>query len=193
MMHTSAPVSSAAEDFDRLQARLTPKARASVTKHLDIVSGSAELGFGECWKRLVGMLGRLAPDLVEAAGTSLKFSIVDGKYRRQVYALDDQRKGLIQIYLPDIMAAAQKAGLVGIAEGGTIAVKGDIKTRIPLDVITADTKDIPDCCKPMLGWGRKALRIEIGVAGEEKQVRMIEKLCALAAETWATAPAQPSA
>ena len=182
---------SPAQEFDRLQSRLTPKAKAAVAKHLDIVSGDATLGFGECWKRVVGMLGRLAPDLVEAAGTSLKFSIVDGKYRRQVFAVDDQRKGLVQIYLPDVLAAAQTAGLIGLTESGTVAVKGDIKTRIPLDVITADTKDIPDCCKPMLGWGRKALRIEIGAAGDDKQIKMIEKLCALAAEAWPVVAAPP--
>ena len=190
MMHTTAP--SATEEFDRLQARMTPKAKASVAKHLDIVSGDAALGFGECWKRVVGMLGRLAPDLVEAAGTSLKFSIVDGKYRRQVFAIDDQRKGLIQVYLPDVLAAAQTAGLIGVAEAGTVGVKGDIKTRIPLDVITADTKDIPDCCKPMLGWGRRALRFEITVAGDDTQVKMIEKLCVLAAEAWAGAAVPPA-
>jgi hypothetical protein len=44
----------------------------------------------------------------------------------------------------------------------------------------------------MLGWGRKALRIEITVAGDDKQVKMIEKLCMLAAEAWPAVVAPPA-
>ena len=50
MMHSTV---SYTEEFDRLQSRMTPKAKAAVAKHLDIVTGDANLGFGEGWNQPV--------------------------------------------------------------------------------------------------------------------------------------------
>ena len=52
------------------------------------------------------MPGRMAPLGVESVGRlALKFHIPDGKYRQQVFALEEGN-GMISVYLPDVSAAA---------------------------------------------------------------------------------------
>ena len=44
-------------------------------------------------------------------------------------------------------------------------------------------------CKPMLGWARRAFRVNVDMTTDEKMLRAIEGLCELAAEAWANAVA----
>jgi hypothetical protein len=187
-LHRASPprASNAAEDFERLLSRLSPKARASVDKHVELCSADAALGYGRHWKRLAGMLARLAPHMVEVTGAALKFHLADGKYRLQVFALEDTRQGVIRVFMPDVAALAVKRGLLRTPEGRTFPVAGDAGTRLELEEVNAETKDLPEFCRAMLGWGRKAVHTSIPSAAEEKHVRAVERLCELAAEKWAT-------
>jgi hypothetical protein len=44
----------------------------------------------------------------------------------------------------------------------------------------------------MLGWGRRALKTSLGVNATEKEIRVVERLCELAAEAWANQPEPPA-
>jgi hypothetical protein len=172
-------------DFAVFMTRLIPKVRTSVEKRLDRTDADAAIGYGRCWKRLALLLFRLAPHAVEVSDTALRFYILDGKYRRQVFALDDGAPELIQIYLPDVLGAAVERGILDAAADGTFASTGHGGAPVAFEVINADSKEIPDFCKAMLGWGRRAVRTGIGPLAEEHQIQVIGRLCELAAENWA--------
>lgn len=175
----------AAEDFEKMLTRLNPKARLAVDKHLELSSVDAALGNGKHWKRLAGLLGRLAPHVIEVKGTALKFHIADGKYRQQVFALEDSRLGAIRVYMGDIAKAAMAAGILGAPEGRSFPVIGDAGTRVELQEVSSENKPGQDFYRPMLGWGRRALFTDVSSLAEEKQIRAVERLCELAAEAWA--------
>lgn len=184
------------DDYDIFIARLSRKALASIEKHLEICETDSALGYGKLWKHLAGMLARLAPYAIEASGQQIvKFYIPDGKYRVQVFALEDARKGSLNIYMPDVAATAVSRKLIKAveADGQVYAVVGDAHARIDLQPITTDTPELPDFCKPMLGWGRRALRTTLATAATEKQIRAVEKLCELAAEAWPKVVISPAA
>ena len=184
------------DDYDIFIARLSRKALASIEKHLEICETDATLGYGKLWKHLAGFLARLAPYAIEASGQQIvKFYIPDGKYRVQVFALEDSRKGSLNIYMPDITAGAVTRKLIKAieSEGQIYAVVGDAHARIDLQPITTDTPELPDFCKPMLGWGRRALRTTLTTTATEKQIRAVERLCELAAEGWPKVTPAPTA
>ena len=180
--------SGAQEHYEAFLSRLGQKGVGIVTRHVELRQSDASQGFGRCWKRMAGMLAQLAPHAIETAGhQALKFHIPDGKYRQQVFALEDLGSGAIYVYLPDIVAAAiaRKILRPGAADGHTYSVAGDAEMKIELQLVTSDGADVPGFCKPMLGWGRRALKATLSVNAPEKQVRVLEKLCELAAESWA--------
>src|SRR4051794_4872155 len=95
------------ENFEAFRAKLGQKALAAVEKHAEMCEANGDLGYGRIWKRLAGGLGKLAPHAIETAGhQALKFHIPDGKYRQQVFALEDACDGWVRVYLPDVTTAA---------------------------------------------------------------------------------------
>jgi hypothetical protein len=128
----------------------------------------------------------LAPAVIESLGhQTLKFHIPDGKYRQQVFALYDTLQGRIELFLPDVSAQAIEQKLVTrpVAESRAYGIMGDTGT-VELQVLTSDDRDCPTFCKPMLGWGRKAIRVSLSAIPEEPQIAAVERLCELAAEAW---------
>jgi len=176
------------QDYAAFLARLSVKGRATAEKH-DEQCGAAEAeGYGTLWKRLAGALARLSPHETEMAGANAaKFHIPDGKYRLQVFALEDSRKGTIAIYMPDVVENAIKRKILtaDTAERTYKVVGGE--DSIHLELITAQTQDMT-VCKAMVGWGRRAMKLNVSVQSKEKQIRTVEQLCELAAEAWANAP-----
>jgi hypothetical protein len=185
---TSPWAASSSKNYQAFLGRLGQKGLAAVEKHVEICEADAAQGYGRWWKRIAGMLGQLAPHAIETAGhQAVKFHIPDGKYRQQVFALEDPGAGILYVYMPDIAAAAVSKKLLkpAGADGRGYGVVGDLEGRLELEVVTSDGQEVPAFCKPMLGWGRRALKASLSVNAEEKQVRMVEKLCELAAEGWA--------
>ncbi len=185
--HKVSPWKTQAEgDYEAFVERLSVKGKAAAGKHDELAGAEGEQGYGEMWKRLVGGLSRLAPHASEMAGHQcVKFHIPDGKYRQQVFALEDTRQGTIVVYLPDIAAKAVERKLLRPgATTGTYKLANDGDAPLELEVINAETRDMT-VCKPMVGWGRRALRAHVSVSAKEKQVRSLEMLCELAAEAWA--------
>ncbi|HVS71121.1 MAG TPA: hypothetical protein VHQ47_07700 [Phycisphaerae bacterium] len=184
------------DPFDAFLARLSRKSLASVQAHLEAAEGHDELGHGRQWKRLAAMLAKLAGHAIEASGQHvLRFYIADGKYRQQVFTLEDMRKGAIQVYLPDILdaALARKILIAPHEEDHTYAIGAAPTVRVEVERISSESKEVPEFCKPMLGWGRRALRIAVPATGDDILQQVIWELGQLAAEAWPkaaeTAPA----
>ena len=186
-------------NYEAFLALLGQKALSMVETRTGAAEGDAAQGYGKSWKRIAGMLGRMAPVGVESVGRlALKFHIPDGKYRQQVFALEEGN-GMISVYLPDVSAAAISKKIIETAEGDgkTYRIPGTSQT-IVLELISSDLQEAPSFCKPMLGWGRKALKATLTPIADETQLRAVERLCELAAEGWAgreqvvPAPATPA-
>jgi hypothetical protein len=114
----------------------------------------------------------------------VKFHIPDGKYRLQVFAMEDTRQGTIVVYLPNVVDLAIERHL--LLPGGAnrmFKIAKDEDDPIQLELITAETPDMT-VCKAMVGWGRRALKITISVQAKPKRLRTVELLCELAAEAW---------
>lgn len=176
------------ENFEAFLSRLGQKSLAAVERHVEICEADATQGYGRRWKRLAGMLGKLAPHAIETSGhQAVKFHIPDGKYRQQVFALADAGTGTIFVYLPDVSAVAVTKKILKAAanDGRTYESAGDATTHLELELVTSEAEEVPSFCKPMLGWGRRALKAGITSGADEKQFRVVEKLCELAAESWA--------
>ena len=104
-----------------------------------------------------GELHRLAPLPVTTVGQhAVQFFIADGKYRMQVFALEDARDGRLMVYLPDILAKARRPGPPGGAQ--------------PESLDSANTPNPSPHIKHMLGWNRKAVRITLPTRATSQQV-----------------------
>jgi hypothetical protein len=165
--------SSDAADIETFLTGLAGKDRSNIEKHLAACDAEPDPAHGKLWRRLAVALRKLAPMPVQTVGQhAVQFFIADGKYRMQVFALEDNRDGRVMIYLPDIVAQAEKAG----------APLGVLKPEL-LDA--ANTPNPSPHVKHMLGWNRKAVRITLLTHASAQQVSAVEKLSALAAERWA--------
>ena len=103
----------------------------------------------------------------------------------QVFALEDTPQGMIVVYLPDVVqTAVSEKILAGEASPGHYNVPGGTGP-LQLTPIDAETRELALLCKAMLGWGRRALRVEFGTAAPEAHVRAVESMCKLAAQKWA--------
>ena len=138
------------------------------------------------WKRLAGLLGHLTPAIPPYAGpNAVRFYVPDGKYRLQVFALEDLRHGDLGIYLSDTREAAMREGvLTGSTEGDSrsYAIANRVNNeRLLIEVLTTrGTTSAPDYYKHMLGWHRTAIRITLAKNSTPAQIRAAEAMCMIA-------------
>lgn len=167
-------------------ARMTGTGRASIERHLVFCEKEMWSDHVRLWKRLVGLLGRLTPSVPPHAGPqAVRFFLPDGKYRLQVFALEDLRHGDLAIYLNDIRAAALREGvLTGPAEGDSnsygIPQRGSDERLLIEPLTTRGTTSAPDYYKHMLGWHRTAIRITLPKNSTPAQIRAAENMCMIA-------------
>ena len=109
----AAGTSTGDRDLDSLLTGLAAKDRSNIEKHLAACDAEPSPAHAKIWRRLAVALRKLAPLPVQTAGQhAVQFFIPDGKYRMQVFALEDGNNGQLMIYLPDVLADAQKSGLL---------------------------------------------------------------------------------
>ena len=104
------PVKSSEINVDDQLATMLAQAgvrdRVNIEKHLTACDAEAEPGHAQLWRRLAAKLSELAPLPVHTAASQMVlFFIADGKYRMQVFALEDCHDGSLSVYLPDVMEA----------------------------------------------------------------------------------------
>ena len=162
-------------ELDVLLSKAGQKDRTNVEKHLAVMDAA----HGALWRRLMRALGTLAPLAIQTVGQqAVQFFIADGKYRMQVFALEDQSDGQLILYVPDVLDEAKKLKVIGGEKGET--------DGLHIEQLTASNTPNPSPhYKNMLGWNRKALRIVLPVGAATEQVETAEHLAALAARAWA--------
>lgn len=183
---TPSPWKSAADRrYETFLGQLSAKGRATVQKHDEQCEAQGPPAHCELWKRLAGSLGKLAGHATEVYGQhSVKFYIADGKYKQQVFALEDTAQGVIAVYFPDVVQTAISEKLLAAgAPAPSYKIPGSAE-KLNLESIDADTRDLT-ICKAMVGWGRRALRAQFSPLAPEAHVQVVERMCELAAQKWA--------
>jgi len=120
-------------DYQTLLGRMGLRDRQAVERHVAACEAEPTPDHANLWRQLACLLASLAskpaPDTaapadaaprtgpasrqfgVQAAGQkAVQFFIADGKYRRQLFALEDLRDGVLVVYTVDALAAALRAG-----------------------------------------------------------------------------------
>lgn len=174
--------------MEEMLSKVTAKDRAGVEKHLALCDAEQDATHGRVWRRLAGLLAGLVSLPARTCGASaMTFFIPDGKYRQQVFALEDRRDGTVLVYLPDVAHKAVTQSLLAKCDGGYTLPDSD---HLYAEIIDGSLPEAPSHVKPMLGWNRKAIRVSISTNFHDKsQLSTAELLCCLAAESWA-GPAQ---
>src|SRR5688572_4710267 len=151
--------------FEEFLAKLSPKDRANAERRVGVLEASAGPGLAELWRRLASALMTLAPHAAKLVSKqTVQYYVPDGKYRMQVFALEDLQDGNITLYCPDVLAEAVDAGLlVRPAAGGAAGVYGIKGSRdvLRIDALDRDSANPGAHYKDMVGWNRTALRITL--------------------------------
>lgn len=167
---------------------LSPKDRSNIEKHLAACDAEPTPHHGRLWRRLALGMRRLGPLRPQTTGQrAVQFYAPDGKYRLQVFALEDTRDGTIALYSADVLAAAVAAGVLQ----GPVATEGDALlyescelpgVTVKIEMLSAATTAFaPEYYRNMLGWNRKAIRVSVPTDATPGQIRALEAVCALSA------------
>lgn len=173
--------------LDEALTRLGARDRASIEKHLAACDAESDARHSKLWRRLAARLCDLCPlPMQSAGGQAVIFFAPDGKYRMQVFALEDNRDGQISIYLPDITQQALKEKVL-IKTGEGFGIGGAKSHALEVTAMDAsNTPEPPTHVKHMIGWNRKAVRVTIKIGDiDSPEVAATEALCTLAARQWA--------
>lgn len=176
--------------LEELLAKTGARDRVNIEKHLAVCDGEADTAHGKLWRRLVVKLGELVPKAISTVGLQVvRFFIADGKYRMQVFALEDNRDGSLAVYLPNVLAKAVSAKLL-VKNGAQYSPASSPKHVLAIEQMDVNNpSNPPDFVKHMTGWNRKAVKLTLQANEPDSlQVSMIESLCELAARQWEGTP-----
>jgi hypothetical protein len=174
-----------AERLAQLLAKAGVRDRAAIERRLATLDADPDSARAAVWRQLFVKLSDLVSLPVHPVGSNaLQFFIPDGKYRMQVFALDDVGNGLLILYLPDVLAKAVKEKLL-VKNGDRYSPAEAPKQGLTIERMDASTSNPPDFMKHMIGWSRKAIKITLHISSRESaQVKAAEELCELAAAEW---------
>ena len=178
--------------FADFLAKLSPKDKLNAERRVAVLETAADPALAELWRRLACTLMTLAPHAAKFVGKqTAQFYVADGKYRMQVFALEDLQDGVMTIYANDALADAIDVGLLAkstLAGSHAYVIKSSGE---PLLVEPLDSHSLNPGVhfKDMTGWNRKAVRISLPPTSSPSQVEAAELLCALAASRFVSRPA----
>jgi hypothetical protein len=175
--------------FAEFLAKLPAKDRASAEKRVSVLEAEPDPARAPLWRRLVCALMTLAPHAAKFVGRqTAQFYVADGKYRKQVFAMEVLQDRHFSLYCPDVLGEAVAAGLLAEAGSGDhgylVRPSGDPLRIEPLD---GSSLNPGAHFKDLTGWNRKALRVTLPPSASLAQVEAAELLCALAARHFAKA------
>ena len=176
-------------DFTEFLAAVSARDRANLEKHVAALDTEASPGHVKSWRKLVTVLRRYAPLAANTIGPQvIQYFVADGKYRMQVFALEDKKDGQILVYMPDVIAAATKAGILAkppAGRAGEYPIKAGKNDALLVEILdAANTPDPQPAIKHMLGWNRKALRLTLPSIANAPQLAAAEAMAELAAKAW---------
>lgn len=176
-------------DFEAFLAKLAPKDRINAQRRVEALEAQGDSLRVRLWKRLACALMTLAPHAAKLVGRQMiQFYVADGKYRMQVFALEDIQDGHFTIYCPDVLQEAIQAGLILSAEEEPNVRRLGAGGLLLVESLDKDSLNSAPHFKDMVGWNRKALRIVLPPSPSPAQVEATELICGLAARHFIATP-----
>ena len=183
------PAQDVETEYNGLLGRASAKDRASIERHVAACDAEPNAAHGALWRRVAARLGALAPLGVQTLGQhAVLFFIPDGKYRMQVFALEDKKDGFLNVYVPDVLADAMKKKVLSKAtDGEHYGLPGAGKNTLEVHSMDAsNTAEPPPHVKNMLGWNRKALRVVLPTTeAKSAAITALVSLAIIASKSWA--------
>lgn len=199
-----APLSRLIPEFSQVLEHMGARDKLAVEKHVAACEAEGDPEHARLWKRLVCVLAALAWRRgkvgtqtqrqfgIETRGQrAIQFFIPDGKYRRQLFALEDLRDGKLSVYLLDVMDAALESEVIQSLKRPQIPVidamthhflADHLGATVRIELLSAqNSASAPDYYRHMVGWNRKAIKATIQVAGGEARLDGLTALCSIAA------------
>lgn len=170
--------------FEDFIAKLAGKDRINAERRVEALE-QVERRRADLWKRLACTLMSLSPHAAKFVGKqTVQFYVADGKYRMQVFALEDLQDGLMTVYCPDVLAEATGAGLFSGSLGpdSHVHVLAASQESLRIEPLDKNSGGAAAHFKDMVGWNRKALRITLPPSASDSQIGTAELLCAIAAQ-----------
>lgn len=172
-------------DFEQFLSKLSPKDKLNAQRRVDVLEGEPDPARARLWRRLACALMTLAPQPAKLVGRqTIQFYVPDGKYRMQVFALEDLQDGNFTVYCTDVLEEATAAGLLAEgepAEGPHLRIIGTSREPLLIESLDRDSLNPGAHYKDLLGWNRKALRITLPPSASPLQIETTELICAFAA------------
>jgi hypothetical protein len=173
-------------DYDGFLAKLTPKDRLNIERHITAVEEVSTKNHAKLWKRLAVAMMSMAPHSAKANGQqSMQFYIQDGKYRMQIFALEDLRDGSVHVYAADAVEEATKGGLFAKAKPGDepneLRLNGSTDT-LNVERLDGKVSNPAPFYKDMLGWNRRAIHITLPNTATDAQIDAACKLLVFGAK-----------
>ena len=179
--------------YNEFLDKLGAKDRLNAEKHVAACETGPVPTHAKLWKRIVTTLMSLSSNLAKVNGQqSIQFYVPDGKYRKQVFAIEDLRKDSISVFCNDVLEDAVKLKIIKPIKGNDddelshYAIPGSSDT-LTIEKLNGQTANPAEFFKHMIGWHREAIRITLPLNATEAQVETALTLCALNAETPAAA------
>lgn len=171
--------------FDEFLKKLVARDRANAEKRVAVLEAEGSPERARLWRRLACSLMTLAPHAAKLVGKqTVQFYVADGKYRMQVFALEDLQDGNFTVYCPDVLGEAVDAGVLARparGEANVYEVAGSDQT-LRVEQLDKDSINPKAHYKDLTGWNRKALQITLPPSPSAAQVEATEMVCAMAAQ-----------
>ena len=171
--------------FDEFLKKLVARDRANAEKRVAVLEAEGSPERARLWRRLACSLMTLAPHAAKLVGKqTVQFYVADGKYRMQVFALEDLQDGNFTVYCPDVLGEAVDAGVLARparGEANVYEVAGSDQT-LRVEQLDKDSINPKAHYKDLTGWNRKALQITLPPSPSAAQVETTEMVCAMAAQ-----------
>jgi hypothetical protein len=175
--------------FEELLAKLPPKERINAERRIDAFEAAGQgAGRATLWRRLACAMMTLAPLTKVVGKQTIQFFIPDGKYRMQVFALEDLQDGNMTVYCPDVVAECVSGGLLtrsgdvtGDAGEPAVYTLGASGEPLHVDALDKHALNPANHYKDLIGWNRRAVRLTLSSAASAAQVEAVELACAVAA------------
>ena len=183
-------------DFADFLSKLPPKDKLNAERRVQVLEAEPDPGRAPLWRRLVCTLMTLAPHAAKLAGKqTAQFYVADGKYRKQVFAMEDLQDGHFTLYCPDVVEEVIKLGLLARRAGAEehLYVVASSKDPLRVEPLDGHSANPAPHYKDMTGWNRKALRVTLPPSPTASQVEAAELVCAVAAQHFAPAEVAPAA
>lgn len=164
-------------------AKLGMRDRTNALKRLAAMEAGPQPALAPLWKSLCELLmSNSGHSAILNSKQSVQFFAADGKYRMQIFALQDDLPGEVIIYAPDVVEKAVTKKIIRkprATDAKNLYRLGDNDQTLTIDQLNGDGPEHPPFFKDLMSWKRKCMRISIPVPPSPEQMQALIALVSI--------------